>query len=168
MYYSRFTAQCSKGELAEQTFKTIALEKGYAVDKTESDTDKYRHIDFILNGNITVDVKSMKKYGYIVEIQNNWGYPGWLYGKADYIAMVSDECIRIFRRQDLVDLIESKVTDTMVYDSTDKQKAFYRLYNRSLYGWKDRFCICPDKDILALQHRIWRISGLQENKPSGY
>lgn len=91
------------GEKFEKAVAEIILKRKTANIRVATvKENKYDHIDFIVVPNnqtkkeLSIDVKGLKhhyrenKYyqdeNVCLEFKNEWGYPGWLYGKADYIA----------------------------------------------------------------------------------
>jgi hypothetical protein len=59
------------------------------------------------------------------------GNAGWVYGKADYIVFETDTDWLIVKRRRLIDVINSKVTDTSIKNT----KELYTYYQRP--GRKD-------------------------------
>lgn len=101
--------------------------------------DMYNHIDLIYtkkNQITKFDIKSMKKVNrkdaevndqiHWIELQNVRGNPGWIYGKADYIAFELQNSWLIVKRTDIIDWIDKKVTDKTI----GKSKDFYKYYQR--------------------------------------
>lgn len=62
-----------------------------------------------------------------VELKNVRGNPGWLFGKADYIAFEGEKDWIVCRRTDIIKLIDSKVTNK----SIDKSRSLYTYYQRN-------------------------------------
>ena len=122
--------------------------------------NKYDHIDgkitFTINEietKMTVDVKDRKsiKRGrdhndkfLWVEILNCYGYKGWLYGKADFIAFKQKDHWLVVWRKDLVTLVESKVKK--VYNNTFP---LYQLKTRK--GNKDVITLIDRKDVKGIE-----------------
>ena len=118
--------------------------------------NKYSHIDgkaafttHIIQTNITVDIKDRKslKRGepvnddYLwVEIKNPYGYYGWAFGKAHYIAFKQAAEWLFVWREDLVQLIKDKVEKVYVNDFP-----LYKLYNRK--GSKDVLTLIKKEDL---------------------
>lgn len=61
-----------------------------------------------------------------MELKNVRGNPGWLFGKADYIAFEGEKDWIVCRRTDIIKLIDSKVTNK----SIDKSRSLYTYYQR--------------------------------------
>jgi len=159
MYYSHFTNQRSKGIDSEERFEKIARSKGYRILETTTDLDKYAHIDKIIMKDskiAMIDVKSNSKYGFIVELQNNLGYPGWIFGKSDMIAVDRGDNFLIFNREDILSLVKSNINSNEPKVSVSGEKHIpYTIYTRP--QWKDRWILVDDKDLLKLKHTIWKV-----------
>lgn len=105
-----------RGKEIEGQFKK---QLGGAVTGATLEEDKYKHWD--LRVGYKIDVKGLKKLRrsdartnqnyHWVEIQGTSGYPGWLYGEADYIAFELDKYWVIVERLALVKYIESNTMD---------------------------------------------------------
>ena len=67
-----------------------------------------------------------------------------MYGKADYIAFETDKEWLLVKRRKLIDLINSKVTDTAVKNT----KGLYTYYQR--YGKKDIIVKVLTKDLAEI------------------
>lgn len=67
-----------------------------------------------------------------------------MYGKADYIAFETDKEWLLVKRRKLIDLINSKVTDTVVKNT----KELYTYYQR--YGKKDIIVKVLTKDLAEI------------------
>ena len=122
--------------------------------------NKYDHIDgkisFITKAvetHITTDIKDRKslKRGqpkndrYLwIEIKNPYGFHGWAFGKAHYIAFKQESQWLFVWREDLVDLLKRKVEKRYVKDFP-----LYKLYNRS--GSKDVLTLIDSQDIKSIK-----------------
>ena len=111
------------------------------------DVNKYQHIDGevtfktkTIETTISVDIKDRKsiKRGlpkndtYLwVELINGYGFKGWLYGKADFIAFKQKDHWLFIWRKDLVNLVAKKVKKVYVDNFP-----LYQLKNRP--GTKSR------------------------------
>lgn len=132
----------SIGDKAERMFVSLAGKRGYKVRHSTLNENKMSRIDFFLEKNNILksfDVKARKKISYKDSSYNdNWtwvefmtadGFPGWLYGEADYIAFEKKDSFLLVDRISLKNLSESLV---------DKKKEFaklawdakYRIYQR--------------------------------------
>ena len=95
----------ARADNAEAAFVKIMLNKGYSCDRSSLKQDRHEHWDFEFNHSnphpritvpFKVDVKARKRFRWLsnqpqddyvcIEFLNTKGKPGWLYGKADYIA----------------------------------------------------------------------------------
>jgi hypothetical protein len=122
--------------------------------------NKYDHIDgkisFITKAvetHINTDIKDRKslKRGqpkndrYLwIEIKNPYGFHGWAFGKAHYIAFKQESQWLFVWREDLVDLLKRKVEKKFVKDFP-----LYKLYNRS--GSKDVLTLIDSQDIKSIK-----------------
>ena len=133
---------CSKlGKIKESEFSELLLSQvGGTVQILSKYQDMYDHIDIIWtynNRTFTFDIKSAKKNRRAdntpdyninwVELKNVRGNPGWLFGKADYIAFEGEKDWIVCRRTDIIKLIDSKVTNK----SIDKSRSLYTYYQRN-------------------------------------
>lgn len=164
-YYSNYSDAVNKGKIAEQTLAKTAKKNGFKVAKSTTNQDKYRHIDFTLTRDtvITVDVKNVGSIGFTSELVNNWGYPGSLFGDADYIAYVDlfNRKIYLVQRTAIIDLLVSKGVinangeplHPIYHPSNNKYE--YVLYNRP--EWKDLWIVLNNSDIVAIAGLTWEI-----------
>jgi hypothetical protein len=166
-YRNRFdhTGQNQKdSDLAENTFKKIALSKGFLV-KDASKRQQLSHIDFFVEDKnkkiYTFDVKARKKISRSdsltaddliwVEFKNVAGADGWLYGAADYIAFERESDFLIINRKNLVTLCERIVQNKKVSSS---KEALYAKYTRD--GRKDEISLIKMEDICnSMKTYIW-------------
>lgn len=166
-YRNRFdhTGQNQKdSDFAEQTFKKIALTKGFSV-KDATRNQQLSHIDFLLEDKdkkiYTFDVKARKKVNRTddstedslvwVEFKNVAGADGWLYGAADYIAFERESDFLIINRLNLVTLCERVVQNKKVTSAKD---ALYAKYTR--LGRKDEISLIKMEDICnGMKTYIW-------------
>lgn len=124
--------------------------------------DKFDHIDFWWDspkkGKIGIDAKGMKKNNrrdnyyddtiQWLELKGVTGYPGWLYGKAEYIAFRTKTSVIYAKREKLARFAEEKVKGKKLVYETPKE--FYVPYQRKKYGKKDVMIKVPTSDILEL------------------
>lgn len=166
-YRNRFdhTGQNQKdSDFAEQTFKKIALTKGFLV-KDATRNQQLSHIDFLIEDKdkkiYTFDVKARKKVNRTddstedslvwVEFKNVAGADGWLYGAADYIAFERESDFLIINRLNLVTLCERVVQNKKVTSAKD---ALYAKYTR--VGRKDEISLIKMEDICnGMKTYIW-------------
>lgn len=127
--------------------------------KSSTEDDKYKHIDFHMSNGWNVDVKMHKQINnrdakgsdkFIwVELRNNYGYPGWIDGKATHIAFsITTDYIFVERTQ-LRDLVKSKIKsyDVKIKDFSPKPYIIYRRL-----GLEDKIVLVPWEDVLTLEH----------------
>lgn len=137
--------------LVDEELVTEAVEKtlGGTCEKASKEEDMYDHIDFWWNspkkGRIGVDVKGLnkgkrndKEYDdtiHWLEVQGITGHPGWLYGKAEYIAFRTLAKIIFVNRKKLLSFALESIKDKdVVYDTP---KECYVPYKRKKWGRDD-------------------------------
>lgn len=157
MYYSKFKKQIQKGNIAAKRFDKFIYDHGYSVLPVTPHQDKRLHYDrtvYTDNKAYKVDIKSTKVHGFTVELVNNLGYDGWLYGKADIIAEVKDKnTVRFFKRRKLVTLVHKHIRDDVPCDLVGEPVPFKR-YTRSRYNFKDQWVIIPEDLLVKLEMSI--------------
>lgn len=147
-------------ETVKQFYLSGRLDEDFVMDAvkhtlggdTERSTkmeDVYSHIDFWWDspkkGRIGIDVKGVKKNNRDDEKKDdtiNWlelqgvsGHPGWLYGKAEYIAFRTFTKIIFVNREKLLSFaLESIKNKEVVYDTP---KECYVPYKRKKWGRDD-------------------------------
>lgn len=159
-YYNSYKRQISVGKQSENTFKETMKKNKIPVKKATRTENKNLHIDLYidLSGCLDgVDVKSIGKFGYTVEISNNWGTEGSIFGKAKYMAYVGSNKIYLVLREKLLDFVRKELKDDVVHQSDEFyyiNDPYYRLYTRNTrYGWKDEWVVCKTVDIMNLIER---------------
>ena len=140
-----------KKGLIDESFVMDAVKHtlGGEVEKSSRKEDVKDHIDFWWDspkkGRIGIDVKGIKKNSrndkkpddtiQWLELQGVTGYPGWLYGKAEYIAFRTFTKIIFVKRDRLLSFtIESVKDKETVYDTP---KECYVPYKRKKWGRDD-------------------------------
>ena len=127
--------------------------------------DKNKHIDVVCSRGsttVTFDVKEQKKihryddrpsdiYTW-VELQNNFGGKGWIYGKEKYLAFEKGNSFIITERNRLLNLVLENKKDPIVY--SNKVLTPYMQYQRKNYGNLDINVLVPYKDIITISHNI--------------
>lgn len=141
-------------KITEDTF-------GGTVEFATEDEDKKLHVDFWWNspkkGRLGVDVKGIRKnddgeyddtFAWL-EFQNNWGFPGWIYGHEDYIAFTTFTKVVYVKREILQKYAEGKLGNRTNY-SMNKPKEYFKLYKRAKWGRDDLTMKVPMDDIIEL------------------
>lgn len=127
------------GKNAESMFVELCRQHNIQCFSSSKEEDMYEHIDFFISYNkspkLSVEVKSAKKLSrhddevdfnlIYVEFKNVRGNPGWLYGKADYIAFQQKNCFLLVKRKKLIDIAETRVTMNFTSKPT-----LYKSYRR--------------------------------------
>ena len=106
-----------EGDKIEKKFEDLCQYYNIEIKKSSLEEDKYKHIDYYIKLKkkcfISVDVKSLKKINgeynddlYYIELQNDYGYPGWIYSKdLDIIAFENKHEFNLYHRKDILDFI---------------------------------------------------------------
>lgn len=150
--------------LMDEAFIMEAVSKtlGGSCEKSSSKEDIEDHIDFWWDspkkGRIPMDAKGIKKNNrsdkssddriHWLELQNVYGKPGWLYGKAEYIAFMTQMKIIFVKREKLLSFaLEAISGKEVVYDNP---KEFYVPYKRKKWGRDDLSIKVPTSDLEEL------------------
>lgn len=140
-----------KRGLVDEKLVMEAVEKtfGGSCEKASRREDMFEHIDFWWDsprkGRLGIDVKGVKKNNrkdsryddkiHWLELQNVNGNPGWLYGKAEYIAFMTFSKILFVRREKLLSFALECIKDkAVVYDTPYN---CYVPYKRKKWGRDD-------------------------------
>ena len=161
--------------LKDENFVMEAVQNtlGGECHKATKEEDMFQHIDFWWNSpkgrKVAIDAKGIKKVKqsdkkyndkiHWIEMKNVNGNPGWIYGKADYIAFRTFKNIIFVKRTKLVTYAEEKTNGWDILCGTQPDE-FYRPYRR-----KDRLDIifkCPVEDLLDLADFLSDCSELEE------
>ena len=127
-----------QGKLGESLFVSAATNLGLTVKEATKNENIYSHIDYWLDGKWAIDVKAQKKntrYGQIdnkyiwVEFKGITGYPGWLYGKSDFIGFERESDFILVRRKELLAKV-LELTD-LVNFVEDPKDAIYKAFRRT-------------------------------------
>lgn len=120
--------------------------------------DMFEHWDICIDG-VKYDVKAMKKISRgddlptnifnFLEIKNVRGNKGWVYGDADAFAFETHNKWIIVLKEDLQNLIKTKVKKVWVNKSSD---CLYKLYRRS--GRKDCITMVHNMDLVEVSHTL--------------
>jgi hypothetical protein len=130
--------------------------------KSSANEDKYSHIDLWWDSpkglRLGIDVKGIKKSHrydnniddsiHWIEYRNIYGYPGWIYGKSDYIAFITKDKIIFVRTKKLCkyseDIIDGKIISNInpiecyvPYQRPGRKDIIYKLYTSDLEKLSD-------------------------------
>ena len=134
--------------------------------RSSREQDMFEHWDKeggFLNSRFKFDVKGMKKFNRsddqvqdqmaLVELTNVRGNPGWIKGKADYIALERKDYWLIVDREELLRMVEKNLGEPSAWSF---KKTPYAIYDRKKFGKQDQFCWVPFEDIEDLDnvHKI--------------
>lgn len=149
------------GKLDEDfVMDAVKFTLGGEVTRATKEEDIYDHIDFWWNspkkGKIGIDVKGLKKNDrndnnyddsiHWIELTNVNGKPGWIYGKALYIAFRTNNRIIFCKTQKLLEFILHKTKDKEITQQNPKQCYIpYQRHNR-----KDVIVKVPTNDIITI------------------
>lgn len=157
-----------KGVLDEEFVMNVVTSKlGGTCEKSSTKSDVYEHVDFWWDspkkGRLGVDVKGLKKSNRTnkdfddtinwIEILNVQGRPGWLYGKATYIAFRTKTKILFVKTSKLQTWVNSQIEGKQLVNINPKE--YYIPYQRQ--GRKDMIIKVPTSDLENLSHFIIEI-----------
>lgn len=149
---------------AEHSFINCMSDNGISSTKANRYQETREHWDFrISNGdkNYRVEVKARKRkrrHGQIdddiiyVELKNVAGFPGWVYGKADFLAFERPDGFLFVRRDKLAAL-----TKKLCRDEWAERPTLYKKYRRESRPDECVTIITID-DVLSLPHKLYRFS----------
>lgn len=154
------------GKKGEAQFEAMAENFGITCVPASQD-QQFKHIDFIIGGNIKVDVKGFKRShenGYvIVEVRNVQGKGGWCSKEshADMIAFDMGMFYHIVPRSWLMTFVEDRYNRSgrLPVVKGSKMPAYeqilYRLYQRQ--GRKDLMMVITSNDLYQCPtYWLWR------------
>lgn len=144
----------SNGKKSEQKFKEILNRLGVDCYESSKRENIYDHIDFFvkdsyMKSQYTVDVKNYADRDVWIELQGTAGFAGWLYGKADYLAVDFGDEFYMVKLADLRQFIRTKVNFILV---DNKKDALYNLYRRR--NMKDLLTKITKEDIIGLSEFV--------------
>jgi hypothetical protein len=165
---SKYIQEFEIGKKAQDQFIDLALIRGYTVTESTPNQDMFDHIDLFLKKSdktFSFDVKAMKKINrydassqdalVYVEFKNVNGNPGWLYGKADFIAFEKTDSFCVVQRKGLASYCEQNVVREFV---DYPRQALYKYYRRS--GRKDLISLIEFDRIPKKIMSVWKkVSG---------
>ena len=149
----KYQEQYDDGKASENRFKSIIESYGKSVVEATRKQNIEDHIDFFIGDSdnyVSVDVKGPKGKDRTdpnkkvkplsetwtwVEFKNVNGDPGWLYGKANYIAFEVEEGFLIVKRTDLISFCQEHVDMKTIVENAWEGK--YRLYTRKKFKRSD-------------------------------
>src|SRR5690606_34840157 len=143
----------------EETLFKLCVEKfkGLKCEKSSTQDDRYKHIDFYIENGMSVDVKAHKKINATdkevsqeytwIEILNVNGNFGWVSGFATHIAYSFTTHYKLFDREKLKEFIMSRVPKhSFVYKEYNVPPTPYVVYRRGTL--KDKVVLVPIKDLV--------------------
>lgn len=143
----------SDGKLKEKEFVDLVGKPEHKIIYPTTEQDINEHWDVQID-DVRFDIKGMKKISrsdanvnpdiHWVEIENVHGKPGWLYGMADYISFETDDCWLIVKRDNLINMVESKLMMVI----TDEPEV-YKMYRRR--GRYDVLTMVPTEDLRKIK-----------------
>ena len=146
------------GRDAERSFVETFESQGHRCVKSTRHENMREHWDFLVDDKYKVEVKARKKERrddkspndewIYVEFKNIIGYPGWLYGRADYIAFERPNGFLVVPRVLLVKAAEDKIK--LVWTDRPTPYKSYRRWNRS----DEHVGVLLINDILQLPNRL--------------
>jgi len=150
-------------KLEDEFFELVKIRDPNARRATPK--EQYRHIDFVTYFG-TIDVKSKKRIGRAdgeeqdtivwLEYKNVQGKEGWLVSEVDILAFERDDDFILVRRGILHDMANSLCNLKDMVDKTSD--ALYKGYTRK--GREDLITQVKMRDIMNIEHRVWRKHGV--------
>ena len=143
-----------RGLAAEDRFLRVASGHGWEIEKTSTEDDILKHIDFSMKWKpdgplYTVDVKARNTAEEgeetWIEMRNVNGTAGWLYGEADMIAFEQADRFIVVERDKLRIWIEENVEREYV---TLAHQALMKVYTRG--GQKDMLTLVKTYHLKGL------------------
>lgn len=150
------------GESAENKFYDICRQRGYLIRSASRFENTKKHYDFVVkmdNSFHRVEVKSMKARQrgqapdssvIYLELFNIDGGPGWIYGDADYIAFEHSKGFMLYKRSDLLAVV-NYWKDRLPFVS--KSGIDFTLYGRQ--NRKDLVLVLPFAEINQIPQKIY-------------
>lgn len=141
----------SIGKQTESQFLSVMLRQGYNIRRSSNRQDSQEHIDFISysgNTQVSYEVKSSKRLSrgsdvqtdYVwIELKNRFGFPGWLFGKADYFCFQVTAGFLIVSGNRLRELVAEKLSNRWVFNPSMALYCHYSQRN------------CPLTDLTLLK-----------------
>lgn len=157
---------------ATDLFLNCCKVRGWNTIKANKYEDIREHWDYRLEKNNTeylVDVKSIKRVNsqsdiddslLLVELKNVNGNPGWLVGKADYIAFQVKEGFLLVKREKLYQLTRNLMDFNQEPVQSTKNKKRHIWYTRSQWGRNDKFAYLSKAEVLKITSTFWRIKNV--------
>lgn len=163
MYINKYdkTGECALiGDSVESIFEQWLI-KNKRSYRRASLNEQYKHIDFIIGENTTIDIKAPKKKERYsdydcsilwVEFKNVQGKTGWLYGENEFIAFYQpiENVFYVVKTKDLAELCEQLCNQGITNSAKD---ALYKRYTRK--GRKDEISMIMFDDLKKIQY--WRL-----------
>jgi len=148
------------GKNAEKSFVSCMKANGRKIKPSTREQDIFEHWDFLLNDEHRIEVKGRKRLHrhatsvsddiIYVEFRNVRGDNGWIYGKADFIALERPDGFLIVQRIALM-----RMAETLVQNQWSTRPTLYKKYRRH-----DRPDECVTvlsiNDVLSLPHKLFR------------
>lgn len=124
------------GTQAEHSFINCMRSHGHKLNKSTREQDMHEHWDYLVDDAHKVEVKGRKRAKrsddkpndtiIYIEFANVNGDPGWIYGKADYIAFERPDGFLMVPRCEL-----AKLAEILIGDKWAKRPTLYQRYRRN-------------------------------------
>lgn len=123
-----------EGDSGESLFESFLKRKGMKVRPTTNEENRLQKIDYVgvLNDKVyKFDVKVKDEDHVWIEIQNNWAYPGSIYGNSTHFAIIyrNTNIVGIMKTSDLRQFVVDNV-DPVFTDKTGKDVPYHCFYRR--------------------------------------
>lgn len=142
----RVEKMISNGAKAEELFLEVMETLKKPIKRSTEEQNKFDHIDFFI-GTKSYDVKFRDHVDFVwLEARGNYGYKGWLLGKADYIVMFYGQLQQFvfYKRLDLLNYAKQ-------FKDKSEQKKLFHWRTRSKWGRKDLCLLVRKSDIEPLE-----------------
>lgn len=150
----------TEGKQTEALFYNSLKSLGYNIVKTDLETDRHNHIDFIVD-DYSIQFKGNKTTDNLwLELVNANGNKGWLFGDAELIAFhfVNLKEFKLWKREDLLSFLKNNVRKR-----TSNNKEYLRVYQREMYLYntdrltQEKIVRVAYKHIKHLDHQTIKI-----------
>lgn len=147
-YREIFHKDFHEGTQAEILFmKDLKLNLDIESRPATKEQNMYEHWDVIDENNVKYDVKKHKGLYNYIELTNQFGNKGWLYGQADVFAF------RVYSMWVLVDkeVLQHWVEKNITNKTPIREKKLYRCYQKR--NWKDSCAIVKSYDLVKIAYQ---------------
>lgn len=155
---------------ATHLFLIQCVKRGWKATKATKKQDMFEHWDWEISKDresMLIDIKGLKRINskdktqddskIWLEYENVNGDPGWLQGKADFIAFLTNEGFIFVNRTKLLEHSWKLVNWAQPPKESVRDKKIHTVYQRSQWGRKDVIAMITKEELLSLPHATWEI-----------